>query len=54
MAWRPKHSLIANRDNQRVLHARTAFAGRRHIRQCHVDRDEVFSRLRLLSRDRRP
>ena len=41
-------------DNQRVLHARTAFAGRRHIRQCHVDRDEVFSRLRRLSRDRRP
>ena len=41
-------------DNQRVLHARTAFAGRRHIRQCHVDRDEVFSRLQMLSRDRRP
>ena len=40
-------------DNQRVLHARTAFGGRRHIRQCHVDRDEVFSRLRRLSRDRR-
>lgn len=35
-------------DNHRVLHARTAFGGRRHIRQCHVDRDEVFSRLRLL------
>ena len=35
-------------DNHRVLHARTAFGGRRHVRQCHVDRDEVFSRLRLL------
>lgn len=35
-------------DNHRVLHARTAFGGSRHIRQCHVDRDEVFSRLRLL------
>lgn len=36
-------------DNQRVLHARTAFEGQRHIRQCHVDRDEVLSRFRLLS-----
>ncbi len=35
-------------DNHRVLHARTAFGGSRHIRQYHVDRDEVFSRLRLL------
>ena len=43
---RPGDALVF--DNQRVLHARTAFAGRRHIRQCHVDRDEVFSRLRLL------
>ena len=41
-------------DNQRVLHARTAFAGRRHIRQCHVDRDEVFSRLRRLSARLKP
>ena len=35
-------------DNQRVLHARTAFSGSRHIRQCHVDRDEAFSRLNRL------
>ena len=37
-------------DNHRVLHARTAFNGNRHIRQCHVDRDEFFSRLRALQR----
>ncbi len=37
-------------DNHRVLHARTAFNGSRHIRQCHVDRDEFFSRLRALHR----
>jgi len=39
-------------DNHRVLHARTAFDGNRHIRQCHVDRDEFFSRLRALRRRR--
>lgn len=37
-------------DNHRVLHARTGFAKRRHIRQCHVDRDEFHSRLRALRR----
>jgi alpha-ketoglutarate-dependent taurine dioxygenase/DUF971 family protein len=37
-------------DNHRVMHARTAFNGNRHIRQCHVDRDEFFSRLRALQR----
>ncbi len=37
-------------DNHRVLHARQAFNGHRHIRQCHVDRDEFFSRLRALER----
>lgn len=37
-------------DNHRVLHARTAFAGNRHIRQCHVDRDEFLSRLGALKR----
>jgi alpha-ketoglutarate-dependent taurine dioxygenase/DUF971 family protein len=37
-------------DNHRVMHARTAFNGNRHIRQCHVDRDEFFSRLRALHR----
>jgi len=39
-------------DNHRVLHARTTFNGNRHIRQCHVDRDEFFSRLRALRRRR--
>ena len=43
---RPGDALVF--DNQRVMHARTAFSGQRHIRQCHVDRDEVFSRFRLL------
>lgn len=37
-------------DNHRVLHARRSFTGHRHIRQCHVDRDEFFSRLRALER----
>lgn len=34
-------------DNHRVLHARTDFTQRRHIRQCHVDRDEFHGRLRI-------
>jgi len=35
-------------DNHRVLRARTGFTQRRHIHQCHVDRDEFHSRLRAL------
>ncbi len=39
-------------DNQRMLHGRTGYeddtAGRRHIRLCTVDRDQVHSRLRRL------
>lgn len=38
-------------DNQRMLHGRTAFdgdPGRRHLRLCTVDRDQVHSALRLL------
>ncbi|MGI9644784.1 MAG: TauD/TfdA family dioxygenase [Ilumatobacteraceae bacterium] len=38
-------------DNQRVLHGRTGFTGetgRRHLRLCTVDRENVHSRLRLL------
>jgi len=38
-------------DNQRVLHGRTAFdgdPGRRHLRLCTVDREQVHSTLRLL------
>ena len=39
-------------DNQRVLHGRTDFGadveGRRHMRLCSIDRDQVHSRLRRL------
>ncbi|MEM8747019.1 MAG: TauD/TfdA family dioxygenase [Actinomycetota bacterium] len=38
-------------DNQRVLHGRSAItgaSGRRHLRLCTVDRDQVHSRLRRL------
>ncbi len=38
-------------DNQRVLHGRSGFdgdPGRRHLRLCTVDRDQVHSNLRLL------
>lgn len=40
-------------DNRRVLHARTEFdpsTGRRHLQGCYVDRDELLSRWRVLSR----
>lgn len=39
-------------DNHRVLHGRKAFGetgGRRHLRRCHVEREEFHSRLRLLA-----
>jgi len=39
-------------DNQRVLHGRRGFGadveGRRHLRLCSIDRDQVHSRLRRL------
>ncbi len=39
-------------DNQRVLHGRAGFGadaeGRRHLRLCSIDRDQVHSRLRRL------
>ncbi|MDE0455780.1 MAG: TauD/TfdA family dioxygenase [Chromatiales bacterium] len=40
-------------DNHRVMHARRGFeqrgtSGVRHFRQCHVDREELHSRWRLL------
>ena len=38
-------------DNQRALHGRDGFAGkraRRHLRLCQTDRDQFHSRLRLL------
>ncbi len=41
-------------DNRRVLHGRAAFdpsTGFRHLQGCYVDRGEVQSRLRVLSRD---
>ena len=42
-------------DNRRVLHARGAFAvaGRRHLRGCYTERDELYSRLRILERAKR-
>lgn len=43
-------------DNHRLMHGRAAFAGERHMRQCNIDRDDAFSRYRLLCRQhgRRP
>ncbi|WGS44342.1 TauD/TfdA family dioxygenase [Burkholderia sp. JSH-S8] len=44
-------------DNRRVLHARTEFdpsTGRRHLQGCYVDRDELLSRWRVLSRTAAP
>ena len=41
--------------NRRVLHGRRAFnpaTGRRLLRGCYVDWDEVNSRIRVLSRQR--
>ena len=43
-------------DNRRALHARSEFTdvgGRRHLRGCYSDRDELHSRLRMLERARR-
>ena len=45
VALRPGDLLIA--DNYRVMHGRTAYRGRRHLRHCHVDRDEMYSRYRM-------
>ena len=45
IALRPGELLIA--DNYRVMHGRTAYRGRRHLRHCHVDRDEMYSRYRM-------
>ena len=41
-------------DNRRILHGRDAFdpaGGRRRLDGCYVDHDDLFSRLRVLSRD---
>jgi gamma-butyrobetaine dioxygenase len=40
-------------DNRRVLHGRDSFdpqGGQRHLQGCYVDRDDVYSRLRILQR----
>ena len=43
-------------DNRRALHARGAFTdmiGRRFLRGCYSERDEMMSRLRMIERNRR-
>jgi gamma-butyrobetaine dioxygenase len=43
-------------DNRRALHARSEFTdvgGRRHLRGCYTERDEMHSRLRMLERTMR-
>jgi gamma-butyrobetaine dioxygenase len=43
-------------DNRRILHARGAFsgeAGHRHLQGCYTERDELYSRLRMLHRAQR-
>ncbi|CAB4892722.1 unannotated protein [freshwater metagenome] len=43
-------------DNRRALHGRSEFTdvgGRRHLRGCYTERDELHSRLRMLERDMR-
>jgi gamma-butyrobetaine dioxygenase len=40
-------------DNRRVLHGRDAFdpgGGARHLRGCYLDQDDVYSRVRVLTR----
>jgi gamma-butyrobetaine dioxygenase len=39
-------------DNRRVLHGRTGFSagGARHLQSCYIERDELVSRLSVLSR----
>ena len=44
-------------DNRRILHGRDAFdpgAGRRRLRGCYIDHDDLFSRLRVLRRPAAP
>ena len=43
-------------DNRRILHARGAFsgeAGHRHLQGCYTERDELYSRIRMLQRTQR-
>jgi gamma-butyrobetaine dioxygenase len=40
-------------DNHRILHARTAIdvrSGERHLQGCYLERDEIYSRIRMLER----
>ena len=39
-------------DNRRVLHGRTAFdgSGRRWLRGCYGEREDIWSRLRMIER----
>ncbi len=49
----PDEMLVFN--NQRLMHGRTAFdpaGSKRHIRSCHVDLDEFYSRLRIIYLER--
>ena len=42
-------------NNQRLMRGRTAVnpgSSKRHIRSCHVDLDEFYSRLRILYAER--
>jgi gamma-butyrobetaine dioxygenase len=41
-------------DNRRILHGRDQFesSGSRHLRGCYCDHDDLYSRLRVLRRDR--
>ena len=47
-ALRPGDALIV--DNYRLMHGRTSYQGARHLRHCHIDRDEMFSRYRMACR----
>jgi gamma-butyrobetaine dioxygenase len=42
-------------DNRRVLHGRTGFSssGARHLQSCYIERDELASRLAVLTREMR-
>lgn len=47
---------VAFVDNRRVMHGRRAFdpsSGRRHIRTCYGEREELFSSIRIIERARR-
>ena len=42
-------------DNRRIMHGRNAFAadGERHLHGCYIDHDEIYSRLRVLRRNKK-